>query len=278
MSPARSTTIRPTGSVSMTWRSSSWPARTSSSLRTRAVMSNAMPPTPITVPAGARNGSALRRPPRRPIVDLEATRLARECPAAPLQHALAVGGLREQLRDRLAHDGGVGRECRPRVPHDAQLAIGHAGPGGNLLGEEAQPRLGVLQLADVDHRAHGALGPPVGVALDGAARGHPGPGAVLAAEAVLARPAGGTAADRLGGGLLHAREVVGVDALAPPAQVARRLIVGVAENRLEIPVPAQPVAVQVSFPGGFEGDTGEQPLARLTPDWGGRDPRVRGGG
>src|SRR5439155_26576677 len=95
---------------------------------------------------------------RRAVVDLQHARLPRERPPTSLQHALAVGRLGEQLRDRLSHRRGAGREPGARVPDDAQVAIGDACAGGYLLGEEAQPGLGLLELADVDHGADGATG------------------------------------------------------------------------------------------------------------------------
>ena len=118
------------------------------------------------------------------------------------------------------------------MPHDAQLAISGTRPGGNLLGEEPQPRLGLLELADIDQGANRASGPSLDVTLDRAPRSYPCPGAVLPVKTVFARPAGGFAADRLSSSLLHPFEIVRMDALAPPADVAHHLVPVVAEHRL----------------------------------------------
>src|SRR6266581_2785379 len=80
---------------------------------------------------------------------------------------------------------------------------------------------------------------------------------VPSSEPVLARPSGGVAMDRLRRGFLDALEVVRVNAVAPPGDVIHDFIAGVAENGLQIPLPAHHVAVQVALPYGLEGDTGE---------------------
>ena len=80
---------------------------------------------------------------------------------------------------------------------------------------------------------------------------------VAPSEPVLARPSGGVVMDRLRRGFLDALEVVRVNAVAPPGDVIHDFIAGVAENGLQIPLPAHHVAVQVPLPYGLEGDTGE---------------------
>src|SRR6266567_8993490 len=100
-------------------------------------------------------------------------------------------------------------------------AIDHGHPNGERVEHLSQLRLGLLELADVDHRADRAPSPALGIALDDAARRHPGPRAVFAAEAVLVGPSRGVAADCVRGGLLYARAVFRMDPLAPPPEVTR---------------------------------------------------------
>src|SRR5882762_1910343 len=141
-------------------------------------------------------------------------------------------------------------------------AIDHRYPNGERVEHLSQLRLGFLELADVDHRADRAPSPALGIALDDAARCHPGPRAVFAAEAVLVGPPRGVAADCVRGGLLDARAVVRMDPLAPPPEVVRDFVAPVPEDRLQVFIPAQRVVFEIPLPDGLEGDTG-QPVPRV---------------
>ena len=141
-------------------------------------------------------------------------------------------------------------------------AIDHRHPNGEGVEHLSQLRLGFFELADVDHRADRAPSPALGIALDDAARRHPGPRVVFAAEAVLVGPSRGVAADCVRSGLLYARAVVRMDQLAPPPEMTRDFVAPVPEDRLQVFIPVQRVVVEIPLPDGLEGDTG-QPVARF---------------
>jgi hypothetical protein len=59
---------------------------------------------------------------------------------------------------------------------------------------------------------------------------------------------------------LDALDVVRVDALTPPTEVVHDFIAAVAEDRLEVLVPLQRVALEISLPNSLERDTSQQPI------------------
>ena len=155
------------------------------------------------------------------------------------------------------------------------IPIGGSGPGRDLVGEEPQPGLVLLERTDVDHRAQCAERPALAVALDRPTRPHPGPGTVLAAEAVLVRPRRGPALDRVRHRTLHALEVLRVDALPPPGEMSDHFAGVVAEDRLDAVVPAHRFTVEVPFPDGLESDAREKPVAGLAREQQGHMPFCR---
>jgi len=91
--------------------------------------------------------------------------------------------------------------------------------------------------------------------------------AVFATEAVLVGPSRGVAADCVRGGLLDTLQVLWMDALAPPPEVARDFVAPVPEDRLQVFIPAQRVGFEIPLPDGLEGDT-RQPVPRFAQSGG----------